>query len=106
VWSGGDTCYNCGYVREKINKVIDVAGQLEELSGAMGHVNKQEFWSMMQYYIQYKGWSKGRAANTYREKFGVWPKFLNDDKVIPPSPEVEKFVQKKLYAFLKKTGRR
>lgn len=106
LWSGGDTCYNCGYVRQKTNKVIDVAGEMEELTGAMTHANKQEFWSMMQYYIQYKGWSKGRAANTYREKFGVWPRFLNDETVVHPSPEVEKFVQKKLYAFLKKTGRK
>lgn len=106
VWSGGDTCYNCGFVKERMNKVVDVAGQLEELAGAMGHVNKQEFWSMMQYYIQYRGWSKGRAANTYREKFGVWPRFLDDSQVKVPTKEVEKFVQKKLYAFLKKTGRK
>jgi superfamily II DNA or RNA helicase len=106
LWSGGDTCYNCGYVRERTNKVIDVAGELEELSGAMGHVSKQEFWSMMQYYIRYKGWSKGRAANTYKDKFGVWPRLLDDSQVVMPSKEVEKFVQKKLYAFLKKTGRK
>ena len=106
LWSGGDTCYNCGFVRQKLNKVIDVAGEMEELTGAMGHANKQEFWSMMQYYIRYKGWSKGRAANTYKEKFGVWPRFLDDTKAVMPSKEVEKFVQKKLYAFLKKTGRK
>jgi superfamily II DNA or RNA helicase len=106
LWSGGDTCYNCGYIRERVNKVIDVAGQLEELSGAMGHGNKQEFWSMMQYYVKYKGWSKGRAANTYKDKFGVWPRLLDDSKVTLPTKEVEKFVQKKLYAFLKKTGRK
>ena len=106
LWQGGDTCYNCGFVREKTNKVIDVAGQMEELSGAMGHVNKQEFWSMMQYYMRYKGWTKGRASHTYREKFGVWPRLLDDSKVLTPSKEVEKFVQKKLYAFLKKTGRK
>lgn len=106
LWTGGDTCYNCGYVRQKSNKVIDVAGEMEELTGAMSHANKQDFWSMMQYYMKYKGWSKGRAANTYREKFGVWPRFLDDAQVKTPSPEVEKFVQKKLYAFLKKTGKR
>jgi len=106
LWTGGDTCYNCGYVRERKNKVIDVAGELQELGSAMSGESKQEFWSMMQWYVIYKGWSKGRAANTYREKFGVWPRFLDDKQIRHPSPEVEKFVQKKLYAFLKKTGRR
>lgn len=61
---------------------------------------------MMQYFIRHENWSKGRAANTYRDKFGVWPRGLDDSQVKLPSPEVKKFVRNKLHAFLKKIGRR
>lgn len=107
LWAGNsDTCYNCGHVRERRNKVSAVAGEMEELSAGMSRESKQEFWSMMQYQIRYEGWSKGRAANTYREKFGVWPRGLDDGPAIMPSPEVKKFIRNKLHAFLKKIGKR
>jgi DNA repair protein RadD len=108
LWVGGsDTCYNCGHVRERQNKVSAVAGKMEELKNiGQSHEGKQEFWSMMQYYVTYEGWSKGRAANTYRDKFGVWPRGLNDNQVTLPSPEVKKFIRSKLYAFLKRIGKK
>lgn len=108
LWVGGsDTCYNCGHVRERQNKVSAVAGKMEELKNiGQSHEGKQEFWSMMQYYVTYEGWSKGRAANTYRDKFGVWPRGLNDNQVALPSPEVKKFIRGKLYAFLKRIGKK
>jgi superfamily II DNA or RNA helicase len=108
LWVGGsDTCYNCGHVRERQNKVSAVAGKMEELALAtMSRENKQEFWSMMQYYVRNEGWSSGRAANTYRDKFGVWPRGLNDNQIMLPSPEVKKFIRSKLHAFLKRIGKR
>ena len=107
VWPpNSDTCYNCGHVREARNNVINVDGVMEELGKSAPKENKQEFWAMMQYYIRYNNWSKGRAANTYREKFGVWPRLLDDSQVMTPTPEVKKFVNKKLHAFLKSVGKR
>ena len=108
LWVGGsDTCYNCGHVRERQNKVSAVAGKMEELALAtMSRENKPEFWSMMQYYVRNEGWSSGRAANTYRDKFGVWPRGLNDNQIMLPSPEVKKFIRSKLHAFLKRIGKR
>jgi superfamily II DNA or RNA helicase len=100
LWAGGDTCHACGYVREKKNKVIDVSGELKELEGAMGGVSKQDFWSMMQYYKKHHGWSDGRMAHNYREKFGVWPRMLDASIVKEPSAEVKKFVDKKLKAYI------
>ena len=101
LWAGGDTCHSCGYVREKKNKVIDVSGELHELTGAMGGTSKQDFWSMMQFYKKYHGWSDGRMAHTYREKFGVWPRMLDATKVIEPNQEVSRFVDRKLKAYIK-----
>jgi len=108
LWVGGsDTCYNCGHVRERQNKVSAVAGKMEELKNiGQSRENKQEFWSMMQYYVRNENWSSGRAANTYRDKFGVWPRGLNDNQIMLPSPEVKKFIRTKLYAFLKRIGKK
>jgi hypothetical protein len=61
---------------------------------------------MMQYYMRNEGWSKGRAANTYKDKFGVWPRGLDDNRAMLPSPEVKKFIRNKLHAFLKRIGKR
>lgn len=104
---GSDVCHNCGYVRERRNSVVTVDGRMEELAtGAVSRESKQDFWSAMQWYIRYQGWSRGRASHTYRDKFGVWPKGLNDNAPIMPPPEVKKFVDKKMYQFLKSVGRR
>jgi superfamily II DNA or RNA helicase len=107
LWPGhSDTCYNCGHVRERRNKIAAVEGEMVELTGMATRENKQDFWNQMVWMMRYQGWSKGRAAHTYKDKFGVWPRGLIDTRPEAPSPETRKFVDKKLHAFLKKIGRR
>lgn len=107
LWAGGsDTCYNCGHVRERKNLVQEVSGTVEELSGSAPKENKQEFWNQMVWLMRYQGWSKGRASHTYRERFGVWPRGLNDNTPAMLTKDTQTFVNKKLHAFLKKIGKR
>lgn len=100
LWKGGDMCAHCGHVRERKNMVSSVPGELSELAGVMSRDNKQDFWSMMVYKKKYSGWSDGRAAHTYRDKFGVWPKGLAD---VPKTPDLscEKFIKSRMIAYLK-----
>jgi len=70
------------------------------LTGTMSRDNKQEFWSMMVHKKKYSGWSDGRCAHTYKDKFGVWPRGLVDTPVFP-SLEVEKFIKSRMIAYLK-----
>jgi superfamily II DNA or RNA helicase len=95
-----DMCANCGHVREKKNKVEAVPGEMEELTSAMSRDNKQLWWSMLQYFVQYNGWSSGRAANVYKEKFGVWPRSL-DDTVVLPNADVKKFIDNGIKRYIK-----
>ena len=104
--SHSDTCYNCGHVRERKNKVVAVEGEMVELTGMASREGKQDFWNQMVWMMRYQGWSRGRASHTYRDKFGVWPKGLSEMTPIAPTPETRKFMDKKLHAFLKKIGRR
>lgn len=96
---GSDTCAHCGHVREKKSLVQSVPGLMEEL-GSMSRDDKQAWWSMAQYKVQFEGWNPKRALAVYREKFGVWPKGLHDVPV-PPSLIFEKAVRAQLIRYLK-----
>lgn len=100
--SGSDTCLHCGYTREKRSMVESVPGQMEELATGGKHSkdDKQSWYSMTQYMVKYHGWSTGRAAHTYKDKFGVWPKGLMDIPM-PPSNEFNKAVKAALIRYLK-----
>jgi len=102
IWpSGSDTCLNCGHVRERKNKVQEVPGEMEELTTDTGKGSKQDWWAMCQYKIKYSGWSPGRAAHCYRDRFGVWPRGLDDTKVALPNMAFEKHVKAALIRFIK-----
>ena len=74
-----DTCPSCGHVRQRRNQVASVAGHLEELvSGKVKKDDKQEFYSELIYYAQQRGYNPHWASHKYKEKFGVWPRSLNE----------------------------
>jgi len=98
--SNSDVCINCGHVRERKNKVFEVAGEMEELAPSASRDEKQEWWGMCYHMVEYRGWNPGRAAHTYKEKFGVWPKGLADTPV-EPSKAFDKAVKESLKAYLK-----
>jgi len=100
---GSDTCYNCGHVKEKKNQVIAVQGEMVELTGTATRESKQDFWNQMIWLMRYQNWSKGRAAHTYKDMFGVWPRNLVDNRPEAPSPKTMKFIDKKLREFRKQT---
>jgi DNA repair protein RadD len=102
LWPGGsDTCSHCGHVRQRRNKVVSVAGEMQELFGGGKQANRSEWWAMCCWKVQNAGWSPGRAAHTYREKFGSWPRGMDNLLTLPPSAEFEKFVKYRLIAYLK-----
>ena len=98
--SQSDTCLHCGHTRQRKNKVDSVPGEMEELTASKTREEKQEWWSMCQYKVNYNGWSSGRALASYRDKFGVWPKGLAD---APKAPDIafEKAVKAALIRYMK-----
>ena len=100
--SGSDTCSHCGYVRKSKSLVSELPGELSELYAKnKTQLSKEQFWAMCKYQMIHAGWSNGRAAHTYRERFGVWPRQLDFATAIPPNPEFQKFVKAKLMRYLK-----
>lgn len=96
---GSDTCAHCGFVKQRKSLVLSVPGIMEEI-GSMSRDDRQKWWSMAQYKVQYEGWNEKRALAVYREKFGVWPRGLHNVPV-PPSLVFEKAVRAQLIRYLK-----
>jgi len=105
LWSSGtDICSHCGYVRPRKSLVQEVPGEMEELKPRNANaMTKQQWWSMIYYNTLHKGWSRGRASHTFREKFGHWPNGLKDVPVMP-NREVEGYIRSRMIAYIK--GRR
>ena len=95
-----DVCSNCGHVRERKNKIEAVPGEMEELTTLGARADKQAWWSQLNYFINHHGWSNGRAAHVYREKFGVWPKGLASVEATP-SAELVKFVDQGIRRYIR-----
>jgi superfamily II DNA or RNA helicase len=101
-----DSCLNCGHVRQKRNKIEEVEGEMYELGANMAtRDSKQEWWSMLQWYVKVQGWSNGRAAHVYKEKFGVWPRSLDDTPKMP-SADVAKFVDAGIRKYIRSMKRK
>jgi hypothetical protein len=73
---------------------------MEEL-GSMSRDDKQAWWNQIQYKIKFGGWSEGRGAHVYREKFGVLPRGLIDGITQIPGPAFDKHVRAGLIKYLK-----
>jgi len=91
-----DTCPSCGYVKKKMNLVDHVAGELHELVGTTKAMRneKQTFYSELIYIANERNYNIHWASHKYREKFGVWPRGLEDVQV-PPSINTMKWITHK-----------
>ncbi len=99
LWTGGDTCLNCGHTRTKRNEVVAVPGSMEEISGT-GSKKKAEKYSAevkADWYAQLLGYAKerghnpGSAFHRYREKFGVGPSMTKPEPAYC-GPEVRAWI--------------
>ena len=98
--SNADTCPSCGHVRQKRNLVDHVAGELVELVAGkkVAKDDKQMFYSEMLYIAQKRNYNPNWASHVYRDKFGVWPRGLQDNPV-PPSIKTMKWITHRQIKF-------
>lgn len=102
LWIGkSDNCANCGYHRPLQNIVQVVPGELEEIKGAPTRESKQRWYSELMTIQRSRGYSSGWLAHKYREKFGTWPRSL-DEVVRPVSIEVANWEKSRRIAWAKR----
>lgn len=95
-------CPFCGHERKPVSGVETVDGELVELGKGSKRVytkgENQLWWSAIQHIRASGGKSSGWAAHTYKDKFGVWPRGLDDTSGECPQ-EVWNFVKAKAIRF-------
>jgi DNA repair protein RadD len=82
----GKVCPSCGHERKPVANIETAQGELVQLTGKRRvptSAEKQAFWAMCKWMQAQRGWSDGRTANFYRNKFGVWPRGLSNTAVTP-----------------------
>jgi len=100
-----DTCGECGFVRQRMSEVINVAGKLEELDlKPTKSFNTQNFYSELLYYARMKGYKDGWAAYKMKEKTGSFPTGLKSLPV-PTSVETSNWIRSRMIAFAKTHGK-
>lgn len=100
----GRECLSCGFVASRQSEIEAEAGELVEVKARKPKAtseDKQQWWSELLSVAGARGRTRGWASNTYREKFGVWPRGLSDERRVP-GPEVIGFVKHKDIAFAKR----
>lgn len=98
-------CPACGFAPERKNSVEIAEGELvKQERGAKKTkatmAEKQQFYSELLGLAAMRGYSQGRVANIYRDRFGVWPNSMKHD-ACEPSKETRRFVQSRNIAFAK-----
>ena len=99
------SCASCGYVRPK-RQIEAVEGELVEL-GFTGHVEKevkQHFYSELLYIADERSYNPYWASNKYREKFGMWPRNLEEVRRVP-TETTQKWVQHRNIAWSKRQNK-
>lgn len=95
-------CPSCGFEPTKQSDISEGTGELQEVKGKRKYTmqEKQKWYSGLLYISKERGYSKGWASHTYREKFSVWPNSLSEVSIYP-DVEVSHFVTAKLIRFKK-----
>lgn len=97
-------CPSCGFVPTRQSEIQEAAGKLVEIAATKKvhtMAEKQEWHAMLRGMQQRRGYADGWVAQTYRKKFGVWPKGISPNHSKPPSQEVVNFVLGSLIRFSK-----
>jgi superfamily II DNA or RNA helicase len=101
--ANSDTCPACGHIRIRRNDVSAVAGEMMELVAGQKSKkeDKQQFYSQLLWIAQDRNYNQHWASHKYREKFGVWPKGL-DQTTAPPTLTTQSWIRHKNIAWSKR----
>ena len=88
VFEARDRCPQCfAPVGDYGKKIAAVESDLVEISKTKKpkatHEEKQQFYSMLEHYRRQKNYQRGWKSWTYRDKYGIWPKGLDDNPIVP-----------------------
>lgn len=107
IYEKSRVCPACGHMPEKKAKYLaHTDAELGEITGGKtkkkvySQQEKQDWYSMLLCIQKEKGYKSGWVANQYRNKFGVWPRGMNE-VWMPPSIEVTRWIKHQQIKFYK-----
>jgi superfamily II DNA or RNA helicase len=95
-------CEVCGFKRARTADTTVHEGTLKKLEkkAVSTMQDKQKFYSELLSIQRDRGYNTGWIARQYRNKFGVWPKGMQDYP-IEPSPETRSYVRSQMIRYAK-----
>lgn len=106
VFSGASVCPDCGTpVMSFGRNILTVEAELEELESKEKYTTaeKRQWYGMLKWYCQKKGYKEGWVAWKYKERFKVWPQGMKDTAPIVVD---DKFLNWITYQNIKSAKRR
>lgn len=107
VWYPKCPNVDCAHEWKPKSDVVVLDGKLERVKGKVTKLvdsytkeEKQRWYSGILHIARMRNRSRGWAAHTYKDKFGVWPKGLSE-KEIYPDIEVSNFIKAKAIRYAK-----
>ena len=96
-------CPACGFTPERQSEVEVEAGELVKLPRKKKPTReeKQAAYSGLLWIANERGRRPGWVAHIYRDRFGVWPRGL-DETIKPPSDDLLRFVRSRAIRFAKR----
>lgn len=103
---GAVRCPACGKERPaRVSMVENVDGEMVALNGPRApKEERQEVYAQLRHIALDRGYKEGWAAHKYKEKFGVWPRGL-DDISKPPTQALMNWVRSRQIAYAKASKR-
>jgi superfamily II DNA or RNA helicase len=95
-------CEVCGFKRTTVGNTAVAAGSLQKLEKpkVATMMDKQKFYSELLHIQRDRGYNTGWIARQYRNKFGVWPKGMQDYP-LEPSPETRSYIKSQMIRYAK-----
>lgn len=98
-------CPRCGFAPQRKSLLEEKAGELVRVTKAHMRESKavkQAWLSQLNVIARGRGYSSGWVAQTYKKRFGVWPRGLDEKALAKPTHEVRDFVTSQLIRFAKR----
>jgi superfamily II DNA or RNA helicase len=95
-------CEVCGHRRTRVFDTTTGDGTLKKLEkkAVPTMAEKQKFYSELLHMQRERKYNSGWIARQYRNKFGVWPKSMQDYP-LEPSPETRSYVKSQMIRYAK-----
>jgi superfamily II DNA or RNA helicase len=106
--AGVYACPKCGFKPEKQTTIEHESGELKPLNAKakkFSKEDKQKFYSMLKGHAVFNSYKPGWVAHKYRERFGGWPKGMDEKAILPDTETLAYIRHLQIKAAKSKKGR-